>query len=135
MYAGVLGFTQRIRKLRVRFSVGGEVQCAFHLHDKENAGFKTLFVTMNQFANVFHAAFRRCVGEEDDAVVFQRDALDFEEDFACFFFQIKIETGIAEFAFRLQVIRFSERRRTGLQPFFYGGVGSLRVHVDEEHMT
>ena len=85
MYAGVLGFTQRIRKLRVRFSVGGEVQCACHLHDKENAGFKTLFVTMNQFANVFHTAFCRCVGKEDDTVVFQRDALDFKEDFACFY--------------------------------------------------
>ena len=96
MYAGVLGFTQRIRKLRVRFSVGGKVPCMFHLHDKENASLKTLFVTMDQFANVFHAAFCWRIGEEDDAVVFQRDALDFKEDFAFFFFQIKIETGIAE---------------------------------------
>ena len=90
---------------------------------------------MDQFANVFHAAFRRRIGEEDDAVVFQRDTLDFEEDFAFFCFQIKIETGIAEFAFWLQVIDFSERRRAGLQPLFYGGIRRLGVHVDKEHMA
>lgn len=123
------GIPQSLAEIGVGHVVGVEIGYICHLNDKKNIGTISFGCQLSQTTQMLGTTLGGRVGEGTNTVMFQCHAFDFQKTGYPVLRKREIKPGFPMNGFGPEILDLPQP--TGREPFFCGGIGRLRIHVDE----